>query len=997
MVSPSPSQTAHRLRRAKSTSTAHSHRLQASFPGFIDDTTIQDQALIAAMAAFEKANGIENSRPSLDRKTPQRRRSQKSKQMEGEGSHFQASRLQRRQSTKRLSADSTEQYAQGRLRRFTTASECSASTAEYHRRQHDKQTTTNSKHDTLSSTFRRIRKAKSLCSPCDQPHTQSSSDVSMGGEHSMDPAAHTHEYSLQSISETEPPAELSNNGIPSSYNTNFEVDVNILKARDEHLSQFHKHSLRNRPSFLFTPFRKKQDRSEAQRTGSSDNGVTYDDIVSSPLSPVPPPQRKASRENRSLSLSIREKIRRVFRKPSLPHDLPVQHVEAKRYHFGDQFTDTTSGLLGAEPHTEHQSGVQSVEAHSSQSTEPLAPQQTVTRAVSPAGSEATIGTSKSRVTSWTNSTITVPAASRCSNRLDLIKENESDDADMERRGSVGRSKEPNTFRRLMKKASTMDIDASRESNRNSTESQRDSSTRLASGGTAVSGSSLDTLPSQRRRSSLLSARPSQFFRSTVRAVTPDSHKSRNPKAKSVALTPNYRLTTTPAICDLVVKPTEGEEGSSTDPTDSSLPRTRNRLHKVQTKTTKPTADQIACRVERSNDRWKAPLEDGSRSLFYPRSPRGQDKVRSVVPEIADNWPLKCETTKEMEAPESASQLKRSENISPSLYSRGTDSESIPPISAIASNPNGSNASIGSSESNDTGTAIISASTPVASYTVGSSTSIDERPCRPQGSADWRAWLSKKVEDLGTPPPEDITLNSNITIRQKPRTGHRREDAQIVEGEHVTGSIDGKIIRSRTSSRISEEDRPLSRLREECRQASRSSSRMNDRFPMIETGRSSSRNQRKTTPPSNGTPASTQSLQTLSAKRKEKDTIASTIQPAIASGLENLRAVTTREYSNPTQSSLMASSRPTTISELDSFVAESSSPPKPRHQSLSTHKSSPLLQVRPSSALETSTPPNTLRRQPLTSTPTSANKGMYSQRHAPSVPSTLRHAQNTHDL
>lgn len=354
---------------------------------------------------------------------------------------------------------------------------------------------------------------------------------------------------------------------------------------------------------------------------------------------------------------------------------------------------------------------------------------------------------------------------------------------------------------------------------------------------------------------------------------------------------------------------------------------------------------------------------------------------------------------ETASPDNLNQVKRRENISPSLYSRGTDSESIPPISAITANANGSNVSIVSSRSNDTGTAIISASTPVASYTVGTSPNGDEQPSRQQTSADWRAWLSKEVEDLDTLPPEDFTLNSNITIRRKPRTGHRREDAQIFEGEHVTGSTDGKATRSRTSSRISDEDRPLSRLREEHRQASRSSSRMNDRFPMIETGRPSSRNQRKTTPPSDITPASTNSSQRLSSKGKEKvvDIPTSTNPPAKAPGLENLRSGATNAYPSSHQSLPIILPNSTPIPAFDRFVEQSSSPPTPRHQPLNTYKSSPLLQVRPSSALEASTPPNTLHRQPLTSTPTSGNRGTYSHSHTPIVPSRLRHAQTTHNV
>jgi len=140
---------------------------------------------------------------------------------------------------------------------------------------------------------------------------------------------------------------------------------------------------------------------------------------------------------------------------------------------------------------------------------------------------------------------------------------------------------------------------------------------------------------------------------------------------------------------------------------------------------------------------------------------------------------------------------------------------------------------------------IAASQPIANYQVDSS----QRSHQLQTNGDWCSWLLKDAADAGTGPYEDIALNDNITIKRKGRSGLRWEHAQILNDEDVTvGSTDEKPVQIQTP-RIYIEERPLSRLRREyAQEITRPMSRMNDRFPMIETGRPSSRTQRKPTPP-----------------------------------------------------------------------------------------------------------------------------------------------------
>lgn len=1012
MLPHSSSNAGHQLRRAKSTASARTRRSQPSVSSFPDDPAIKEQALIAAMAAFENANGKEIPRSSLDRSELQRRRSQKTRASEGEGSHFQASNLGRRQSGKRLSADSSGARAQGSARRSTIASASSASTTEHHRQQFTTQTPINtnsapSKREASSLTFRRIRKSRSLYSPDSQQRVASVTESLFHGQAPVDPAVHSAEATLRSILETDQTTELTTEFLLRTRNPSYQVDANVSKARDAHLNQFQKQSIRHRPSFMFTPFRKRQDKVEAQYTGSSDNGVTYDHIVSSPLPPVPGTQRKSSQETRATSVSIKDRIRRVFRKSTVPQNLPVQHVEATRQHFGDQLTEKNQAHGRVDS---RQNAYRAVQSQNSQLQDSLDPRKQSVRASSPVGSDATLGTSKSRVTSWTDSTITATAASRCSNRLDSIQETRYDSAAEgagNRVGSAGSS----IFRRIIRKASRMEVIPSGSdlgSLPTASESIQEPAVRQTSNSTATSESVHDTLPSQRKRGSLLISKPSQFFRSTVRAVTPDSRMFQMSSKPRTVPPPAYRLTPTPSKCDLPATVAELlERGKMPVSNKDDLPRTRNRLQKAPPKTTKPTPDQIASRVERANDRWKSHLEESSRSLFYPRSPGGNDWICGST---ADGSPLERVKTEDTARAESPNQRKRTDTISPSLYSRASDSESMPPISAIAANPNDSKVSLKSNRSNATGTAFVSASTPVASYTLGSSTTQDAESRPLQASADWRAWMFNQVEEIATLPPEDITLSGNVTIRRKNRSGHRREYQQIVEGENVTiGNAEGNTARSRTSSRISDEDRPLSRIRESDRQASRSSSRMNDRFPMIESGRpsSSTRTQRKNTPPTDRSRQQTRSPPSTTSKGKERAAKTADAPVANAPGqltnrpkLENVRPKTTTAVPTTklhrTTPTLTENPPPIPAPE---DATSTPAPPAPSRPALNTHKSTPQIRARPSSALE-NTPPNTLRRKLLTPTPnrgTSPDLELPVHAHSPATPSNLRYVKSAYDF
>jgi hypothetical protein len=193
--------------------------------------------------------------------------------------------------------------------------------------------------------------------------------------------------------------------------------------------------------------------------------------------------------------------------------------------------------------------------------------------------------------------------------------------------------------------------------------------------------------------------------------------------------------------------------------------------------------------------------------------------------------------------------------SPSVYSRATDEDGIqkytgntmiPP--ALASSP-----TLGTRRA---GTATLLGTQPAGSFLLGSPKQSDFRPVHStKWSKDWRAWLSKEVEELDTLSAKDITINTQFDFEPS----HVREMQQTnatdssESNSFINDSVDeflkseppltgtgkdasemrpdrmstvGYITRPRLGSRpIIKSDRPLSI--------------MNERFPMLGTGRKSS--------------------------------------------------------------------------------------------------------------------------------------------------------------
>lgn len=861
MLSRPHSNVANQLRRTKSSSTVIQRRSSAS--SLIDPVAAKQHAIVAATLAYERAHGKENHGASCVEQPVKvaRRRSNRARRSEGEGSHFDASRTTpRRQTSKRLSNASYVQNDNVRARRGAMSSTDNVSQPNGHVRAYSELKDDTSRYmdqsraGSSATPNQQIRRSKSMYNTSGHARATTIDSISFARTPRQTSISHTDE-TVSSIHELDepitevippvPPITLSQTAI-------YNVDDKLQKARDQHFQDLHKKKIRQRASFILTPFKKRN-----ESTSLSSNGVTYDNDPPLPVMPRPKEERKFSDELKS-SGSLRNKIRKVFRRSSTtPLVLPAQHVEACRAHYGDELTNQL------EPPSEQFPLPKAINRTSISSAGN-------SRAASPVRSIQT-NESRSRVTSWADSTVAGTVNSRDGKALAVIHEDAPQPAQSTRSrkfSSFG------IFRRSRKSSAVSVPDIARPTPTEFETAKDDPFHDSAvvsqpfQAGLRRSGTLYDTLPSQARRISDHSSRASFSIKPTIRSVPSDSGGNLSSRSCS------SRLAHTSTNHLIHHDDASSEEESTLDLT---VKRLRNRLQKSRKEEPpKPTADQIASRMEKSNQRWKQPLESG-RSMFYPRSSQGvsPDRLMRASEQLGCSPISNASTPKTVPEPvQEPPAVTRSMGVlSPSIYSQNTNSSPtrLPNDSAVSLEPSNRHAVV-------VGTAVINPSQLAGKYSIGSEAK-GIIPRLAKTSRDWKAWLSKEVEELEVQSTGNFTLSSEY-IEAPSSSGHRREHAQVVDGEDVTigtgidlsSSIPIPSIEplpiprplQQWSRNVSEEppssrqlsqppSLPSSRPRlERPRLLDRPSSRMNERFPFIETGRppsrSSRRSSRKSTPP-----------------------------------------------------------------------------------------------------------------------------------------------------
>ena len=268
------------------------------------------------------------------------------------------------------------------------------------------------------SSYRKLRKAKSMFSPRKAPSMISTDRIT-------NERRHFQRHSVQSSGSTSEQIRVRDPRLKRSFsflrgvndrmsisNQQYEThDAAIQLARDTYLRELEQQRLKEQPSFFGLGKRQKPQRA-FRRTVRTSSSNSYGTAISSPLSAVNPERpRGIGSKARIISQTWKEKIKRAFKRSSDEDtSIPPQHLDASQPHYGGA-TSGSPGSQGSgqlfppipEPNAELLRRVETRD--SSLRSEPVyvskSPRLGSIRSVS-SDEEATHD--KSRVTSWTNST-----------------------------------------------------------------------------------------------------------------------------------------------------------------------------------------------------------------------------------------------------------------------------------------------------------------------------------------------------------------------------------------------------------------------------------------------------------------------------------------------------------------------------------------------------------------------------------------------------------------
>ncbi|OCK85220.1 hypothetical protein K432DRAFT_439424 [Lepidopterella palustris CBS 459.81] len=870
-----------RLRRSKSTTTVPL-RTAAPTPEHLDLEVAQKHALVAATTAYARAHEAESSERAQNRGSDMSR-SRSNASRKSEGRHFppRESSLRFSQSQKggyvfnipkhqRNTAVGNVPPAHGSVSGQMPLSPPSLPFDE--NAQPSSQPLTNRTSAASSAPTNQIRKARSM---------YYASSVQTGSPLPRPPA----KYLI-----TPPPASPvpdrcrtflsdlgSSNALPVTPRlpVTITADESIDKVRDRYLQDFQQRQLRQRPSFIMGPFKKRQDKGKNKISQPQIGSVTYDNnhpaIDNTANNQMDP---KAQKEKRSFSNSLRNRFKRVFRRTSnVSATLPIQQIDASR----DYYYTPPSPVIHSS-FEDIRSADEDIALRIASPTPPLEVMpplaQTISRASSIARSEAEASNpTASRVTSWSNSSAGNTVSTRDTKRLSVIHEAKGSISSIPTITPSSPRRRPQPMSPLAAFQNPMPMDGVQDECSTPVDPQRVFSALMKEIGAAECrkepkeakpGGESDvfftgtnkhaesgsvTLPVQSRVSSIRSELV-KATKTTIRTVTPEPPQipDRMQSVRGADRIPGDDLPYSSIDDDF------SSQGSGGKPRNGITldfkKRPRHRLQRVQ-KAIPPTPDQVATRIERSKGRWKAPLEE-DRLPFFPRS----TKRNFTVTNFAQRKFLRKQSSENISPARPAGSRTvtpapqiRSDTgpfldsgniaspISPSIYSRATDEQSP--------RANDSAVSLDRMGDGDTGTAVIITSHPVKSYVIGTQHSpnraVDNSA---RSSRDWRAWLSHEVSELENLSQEELTIYDRYS-----NPGHRREHAQISDDDTAIGGPANGIGARKASGRPTRYHRPRLEDRSESRASDRgvsrpkleesSCSRMNERFPFIETGRKAS--------------------------------------------------------------------------------------------------------------------------------------------------------------
>lgn len=824
---------AERLRRTDSVSST-----QTSSPGprrtssSVEPPATRQLAEVAAAAAYRRAWHTDHPFCSMEnatRQMPERRRSHRTGRTEG--SHFEEARLGRRRSTSARPGGRPNTLAIERERAMPPGIkpivEHSGGERIVTRRRsvippNVSQSKAPLEHFTVPATSDRLRKSQSIYSSgsptprrtCDTEEKTSTFQLPISSLDSGD----GYGGNLRHLTDFgEPTVQACKSPRPMIRETQTDEEI-LAMARDRCLLDFQQKKLKERKSFILAPFQKRRSTANLQKSSESSYDTSLPpfnyagDTTLPTLSPSTEPaalsriEAKAEeKKTRKFSASLKGRIMKAFGKPfRAPSGLPVQHVEAKHFHYA------------ASEEAYHSLSEKSADPFVTSAAETSAATlQQKNATCSSRFSDAQNSDSKSRVTSWTNSTF----AGTLTSHLGTDKLGPPVES-----GGLQRSGSLHSLQTLRKASSLLGISSRSRLRRSSKaelkglkeDRQSDSALQAHVGNServdalrilhndqaSQARSDLERLPSwQDGRSNVCNRNLAAI--STIRSVTPDpaAYRLGVPSPVVEVLSPD---------ADTIRCPAQDHSNVETTPTPPPL-------HHSITKAIPPSSEQISRRMQKSTNRWQGPLDDSSPPV--PRLTRvtAMDDNPYALPSLSqsldppahgDYLPHHARVSQDVEG--SAKNL-----LSPSIYSRATDSASPRPISP---------AKVG-------GMVVKITSREVRSYSISppKAEQVIQRPV--QTSDQWRRWISDEMSSFKA---ESDTLPLAGAVRKDSLQPPQPPSAQSssVLSEPRKGS--------RTSSISPNPDaRNTSLPAARPRASSKRSSFMNERYPMLDPSRNSS--------------------------------------------------------------------------------------------------------------------------------------------------------------
>ncbi|KAK3677004.1 hypothetical protein LTR78_003209 [Recurvomyces mirabilis] len=821
MLSHANSSPGERVRRAKSTSsqnTTSSGHQRASTS--IDPLVAKQQAETAAVEAFHRA-GTQADNAAAARPQAHRRRNQRT-----EGSHFEDARLGRRRSgSKRRDSmvvppvnavarpTKIERAVDGSgEERIVTRKRCIIPPAS--------PTTSRSVNQQYLNvpSSEHIRQAQSVdASGSPAPRYRGSTTDHSQGAQTSSQTLHqrTDEYARQmaNLSDFDEPTTRTTVSFTQSTREMQTDDQIMAYARDRCLQDFQQQKIRERKSFILAPFQKRRGVTVGRSaTGGYDTMLppfnqadnvdmqafqTYAEPVQTSLNPAP----KAPTRSRYLHETIKNRVKSAFRKVSkAPTALPAQHFEATQLHYihGPLVTPTERPVdpfesFGQAP-SDNAGELRTASAHSHGT----------------AGQESE---ARSRITSWTNSTVagTLKSTATAGRGTDVG----------EYGGRLGTKRSSATLRKAtsffgrpvqnkLRRSSKAELNTSEESQGlySALQTRFRSSNRTSTPELIVTGVGNDLSRGPLALSNEALPQPtSRYSTPTIRSVTPDPLAFKHGICSPVpeALSPEART------------------GDVHDPYDlPAPPSSLTRRH--ATRAPWPSQEQLQKRAEQSKNRWQSPLDELS-----PRPSKAdmqENPYELQILNAAWSQPVaRNDLPHSSKVGVSTQQHVRPDVLSPSVYSQASNCASPRPLTPPVDR---------------SGMIVTITGHEVRSYSI--SPPKQEQPVKShsirQTSGQWRRWLSDEMHSFRDAVKEDLPLAQAFL------DGHTGHDRSISEQSNqqsgnVRPSSLSPVLGARPDSVAMSNGAAASNIAGRPRLRSRGSSFMNERFPMLDTGRNSS--------------------------------------------------------------------------------------------------------------------------------------------------------------